>query len=145
MSVQAKFHFSKKIGGKICFLLSLYCDNKKQIVILRLIMGITKSQQFSTGQNQLALVCKVLGHPARIAILEYLFRVDACICGDIVEEIGLAQSTISQHLKELKRADLIKGETEGAKVCYCLNRDKMSEIGSMLSCFINSGDSFKCC
>ena len=76
-------------------------------------MGITKSEIFTAEQNELAALAKVLGHPARIAILEHLLQIDKCICGDLVLEIGLAQPTISQHLKELKNAGLIKGNIEG--------------------------------
>ena len=85
-------------------------------------MGASKNQIFTAEQNQLASVAKALGHPARIAILQYLISVDACVCGDIVDKIGLAQSTISQHLKELKKVELIQGNIEGTSVCYCLNK-----------------------
>lgn len=84
-------------------------------------MGITKSEIFTSRQNRLATMLKAIAHPARIAILEKLIRTDACICGDLVEELGLAQATISQHLKELKNAGLIQGTVEGASVCYCIN------------------------
>ncbi len=83
-------------------------------------MGTTKSHVFTERQNQLAKVAKALGHPARIAILDLLKQRD-CICGDIVEELDLSQSTISQHLKELKEAGLIRGEIDGPKTCYCIN------------------------
>lgn len=108
-------------------------------------MGKTKTDQFTFEHNQMAEIAKALGHPARIAILEYLHKINACVCGDIVEEIGLAQSTISQHLKALKEVGLIEGETEGAKVCYCLNEKKLSEISSMFSCFLESGECKSCC
>jgi ArsR family transcriptional regulator len=85
------------------------------------IMGVTKSDHFTASQNELAILAKALGHPARIAILEYLLKVDACICGDIVNELPLAQPTVSQHLKELKNAGLIKGNVEGTAICYCIN------------------------
>ena len=84
-------------------------------------MGISKADIFSREDNLLARFAKALGHPARIAILRLLAQRQACICGDIVEEIPLAQSTISQHLKELKNAGLIKGEIEGASICYCID------------------------
>lgn len=84
-------------------------------------MGITKTEGFSEEQQQLALLFKALGHPARMAIIDYLLKVDACICGDIVEELPLAQPTISQHLKELKSAGLIKGTIEGKSICYCID------------------------
>jgi DNA-binding transcriptional ArsR family regulator len=84
-------------------------------------MGLTKSELFSKQQNDLANIAKALGHPARIAILQYLVKKNACICGDLVEELGLAQATTSQHLKELKNAGIIHGSIEGASVCYCIN------------------------
>lgn len=78
---------------------------------------------FTADQRRLAAVMKALAHPARIAILQHLIRVNACICGDLVDELPLAQSTVSQHLKELKKAGLIKGRIEGASVCYCIDAD----------------------
>jgi ArsR family transcriptional regulator len=83
-------------------------------------MGTSKTEQFSTQQNKIALLAKAFGHPARVAIMEYLLKVDSCICGDIVSEIPLAQPTISQHLRELKNAGLIKGTIEGKTICYCI-------------------------
>ena len=84
-------------------------------------MGATKTEHFTDKQNELATLAKALGHPARIAILDYLLKVDTCICGDIVNELPLAQPTISQHLKELKNAGLIKGSVEGNAICYCID------------------------
>jgi DNA-binding transcriptional ArsR family regulator len=84
-------------------------------------MGLTKSYEFTAKENKLARYSKALAHPARIAILKLLAGKQTCICGDIVEELPLSQSTVSQHLKELKDAGLIKGEIEGAKVCYCID------------------------
>ena len=84
-------------------------------------MGATKSYGFSVKENKLAKYAKALAHPARIAILQMLAKKTTCVCGDIVEELPLSQSTVSQHLKELKDAGLIKGEIEGAKVCYCID------------------------
>lgn len=84
-------------------------------------MGATKTHHFSNKQNEIATLIKALGHPARVAIIDHLIKVNACICGDIVNEIPLAQPTISQHLKELKNAGLIKGVIEGNAVCYCIN------------------------
>ena len=84
-------------------------------------MGATKSYEFSVKENKLAKYAKALGHPARIAILKLLASKATCQCGDIVEELPLSQSTVSQHLKELKDAGLIKGEIEGVKVCYCID------------------------
>jgi len=108
-------------------------------------MGLTKTDQFSKEQNHLAAMAKAIAHPARIAILEHLFKMDTCVCGDIVEEVGLAQATISQHLKALKEARLIKGNTEGAKVCYCIDKSNMNDLSKMLSRFFQSGCSTDCC
>lgn len=96
-------------------------------------MGITKSDLYTAQQNELAAICKVLGHPARIAILQFLSKSKSCITGDIVAEIGLAQPTISQHLRELKNVGLIKGTIEGTSVCYCIDPDKWDEFGNLIS------------
>jgi len=90
------------------------------IVILRSIMGITRTDIFSDEQNQLSVMLKAIAHPARIAILQHIIKANACICGHLVDELGLAQATISQHLKELKNAGLIQGTIEGASICYCI-------------------------
>ena len=100
-------------------------------------MGVTKSEIFTPEQNTIAKVAKALGHPARIAILQHLFKINTCVCGDLVEVIGLAQPTISQHLKELKNLKIIKGNIEGTRVCYCINQEKWSEIKSLLNTFLN--------
>ena len=84
-------------------------------------MGLTKTEIFSDKQNRLAQMMKALGHPARIAIIQHLIKSQACICGDLVDELGLAQATISQHLKELKNVGIIKGTVEGTSVCYCID------------------------
>ncbi|NJB71781.1 DNA-binding transcriptional ArsR family regulator [Saonia flava] len=107
-------------------------------------MGVTKTEIFTEKQNQLAIVLKVLAHPARIAILEYISTQEACICNDIVEEVGLAQPTISQHLKELKKIDLISGEIEGKSICYCINLQKWKEIQQLLNSFFLNTQS-NCC
>lgn len=91
-------------------------------------MGITKTIGFSAETNEMAEILKALGHPARIAIIDYLLKVDSCICGDIVNELPLAQPTISQHLKELKNAGLIKGSFEGTSICYCINEEGFEKV-----------------
>ena len=96
-------------------------------------MGITKSEIFSEEQNHLASIAKVLGHPARIAILEQILKTESCICGELVDEIGLAQPTISQHLKELKYLGLIKGTVEGTSVCYCIDMDNWKEMKDLMT------------
>ena len=93
-------------------------------------MGLTKSEQFTNRQNELSVLAKALGHPARIAIIEHLLSVDACICGDIVEVLPLAQATVSQHLKELKNAGLVKGNVEGTAICYCIDEKGFEKIRS---------------
>ncbi len=84
-------------------------------------MGATKTEHFTIDQNELALLMKALAHPARLAIIEFLLKTDSCICGDIVNELPLAQPTVSQHLKELKNVGLIKGNIEGNSICYCID------------------------
>ncbi|CAM1345726.1 ArsR/SmtB family transcription factor [Tenacibaculum amylolyticum] len=110
-------------------------------------MGLTKSEIFTPAQNELAAIAKVLGHPARIAILEYLAKAKTCICGDLVNEIGLAQPTISQHLKELKRLEIIKGTIEGTSICYCINEEKWNEINTTVTQFLQifSNSNTNCC
>jgi ArsR family transcriptional regulator len=91
-------------------------------------MGITKTDLFTENQNEIAKLAKAIAHPARVAIIEYLLKVNACICNDIVNELPLAQPTISQHLKELKNAGIIKGNIEGNAICYCINEKTFSKI-----------------
>jgi ArsR family transcriptional regulator, arsenate/arsenite/antimonite-responsive transcriptional repressor len=91
-------------------------------------MGISKTENFSKRQNELAALLKALAHPARIAIVEYLLSVDTCICGDIVAHLPLAQPTVSQHLKELKAAGIIKGSVEGTSICYCIEEKALVKI-----------------
>ena len=103
-------------------------------------MGLTKSEIFTEEQNQVAALAKAFAHPARVAILQQIFKVNNCICGDLVEEIGLAQSTISQHLRELKTIGLIKGNIEGTSVCYCIDKDNWNNMKSMILNFIDQGN-----
>ncbi len=91
-------------------------------------MGVTKTENFSTSQNELAAIAKALGHPARIAIIQHLLRVNTCICGDLVEELPLSQPTISQHLRALKAAGIIRGSIEGTSVNYCIDAARWREI-----------------
>ncbi len=91
-------------------------------------MGATNTEHYTSKQNSIAVLLKALGHPARIAIIEYLVKAGKCICGDIVNEIPLSQPTISQHLKELKSAGIIKGTIEGNTVCYCLDPKTVGEL-----------------
>ncbi len=91
-------------------------------------MGVTKIDHYTETQINIAATTKALGHPARIAIVEYLLKVNSCICNDIVNEISLAQPTISQHLKELKNANIIQGDISGTSVCYCLNKETFVKL-----------------
>jgi predicted transcriptional regulator len=91
-------------------------------------MGITKTEIFTAKQNKLATMLKALAHPARIAIIQHLVKAEACICGDLVEELGLAQATISQHLKELKNIGIIKGCVEGTSVSYCIDEKVWQQV-----------------
>lgn len=84
-------------------------------------MGVSKTDLFTQEQNELAQIAKAFAHPARIAILEHLLKSNQCINSDLVEELGLAQATISQHLKELKSVGLIQGTVEGTSMCYCID------------------------
>ncbi|MGB5942809.1 MAG: metalloregulator ArsR/SmtB family transcription factor [Leeuwenhoekiella sp.] len=99
-------------------------------------MGISKFELFTEYQIKLATLAKALGHPARIAIIQQLMRTENCICGDLVTEIGLAQPTISQHLRELKNLGIIKGSIDGTRVCYCIDPDIWQDLkGSLLNFF----------
>lgn len=91
-------------------------------------MGVTKTEIFTVEQNRIANLAKVIGHPARVAILQHLIKVNACINGDLVDIVGLSQPTISQHLRELKNVGLISGTIEGTKVSYCIDKKKYKEV-----------------
>ena len=108
-------------------------------------MGITKTEIFTEEQNRLAVMLKAIAHPARIAILQRIISANACICGDLVSEFGLAQATISQHLKELKNAGLIQGSIEGASICYCINPEAWKLLEKELNIFISSYKEVKNC
>jgi ArsR family transcriptional regulator len=109
-------------------------------------MGVTKTEHFTDSQNEMAILIKALAHPARIAIMEYLFAVNSCICGDIVNEMPLSQPTISQHLKELKNAGLIKGTVEGTSICYCIDENGIAQLQSYFNQFATRlHDKKQCC
>jgi ArsR family transcriptional regulator len=91
-------------------------------------MGATKTDFYTDSQNEIAILAKALGHPARIAIIEFILKANSCICGDIVNELPLAQPTVSQHLKELKNAGIIKGNIEGTAICYCIDESAIQKI-----------------
>ncbi len=110
-------------------------------------MGNSKAEEFSVKDNRIAKYAKALSHPARVAILKLLIKRQACVCGDLVLELPLSQSTVSQHLKELKEAGLIKGEIEGTKVCYCIDEKEwqlaQSNFYEIFSSFESQTN--KCC
>jgi predicted transcriptional regulator len=108
-------------------------------------MGLTKTEIFTTEQNRLATMLKALAHPARIAILQRIIAANACVCGDLTDDLGLAQATISQHLKELKNAGLIQGTIEGVSVCYCIEPKAWKLLQNELGLFFNSYKEMKNC
>ena len=101
-------------------------------------MGATKSARFTSEQLELAAIAKAMGHPARIAILQALSERNACICGEIVEVVGLSQSTVSQHLKELKTAGFIRGTVEGQRTCYCIDSEQFKRLQRKLSSILEN-------
>lgn len=108
-------------------------------------MGATKTDHFTNKQNQIASIAKAIGHPARVAIIEHLLKVNACICGDIVSELPLSQPTVSQHLKELKSAGLIKGNIEGNAICYCIDEKGFEVLKNYFSKIITTVNKQNCC
>lgn len=99
-------------------------------------MGLVKTDLHSAALNELAVIAKLLGHPARLAILQHLIDRQTCVCGDLVEEIGLAQATISQHLKALKSHGLLQGTIEGTSMCYCIDPQSWEALKSKLAGFL---------
>ena len=109
-------------------------------------MGTTKSEEFTVKDNKKSNYAKALAHPARVAILQLLIKKQACVCGDIVDELPLSQSTVSQHLKELKEAGLIKGDIDGAKICYCIDEKEWVIAKEYLNAlFVSYSSKTKCC
>jgi len=108
-------------------------------------MGLTKTEHFTESQNRLAALAKAVGHPARIAILQFLAKQQSCVCGSIVEEVGLAQATVSQHLKALKEAGLITGTISGVSTCYCIDQKGISELREMLNGLLDNCCTPSCC
>lgn len=100
-------------------------------------MGASKTEMFTTSQNTLATAAKVMAHPARISILQYISKQENCICNDLVAVTGLSQPTISQHLNEIKKIGLLKGNFEGKNLCYCINKEKWSELQELFHSFFN--------
>jgi DNA-binding transcriptional ArsR family regulator len=108
-------------------------------------MGATKSEEFTKAQNELASIAKALAHPARIAILQFLIKTKACVCGDIVDELPLSQSTVSQHLSELKKAGLIKGDIDGPSICYCIDGKMWIKAQKVIGNLFESFQDPTCC
>ncbi|VXD11230.1 helix-turn-helix transcriptional regulator [Marinoscillum sp. 108] len=111
-------------------------------------MGVTKTDLFSTVQNEVAVAAKAFAHPARVAIIQHLLRTNACVNGDLVQELGLAQATVSQHLRELKDIGIIQGTIEGSRISYCINPVRWAEIKSQFNEIFNQFDlpsSQECC
>lgn len=110
-------------------------------------MGVSRTDLFSDNQNDLAISAKAFAHPARIAIIQYLLKSNACINNDLVKELGLAQATISQHLRELKDIGVIQGTIEGARMCYCINPKRWKEIKMQFNALFEQFDevSSVCC
>lgn len=108
-------------------------------------MALTKAPKFSKTQIRTAELAKALGHPARVAILEILIQRNSCICGDITDRLPLAQSTVSQHLKALKEAGIIKGEIDGVRTCYCIDKATAVELNTLLGPFIKNITTQNCC
>ncbi len=100
-------------------------------------MAITKVNEFNIKEQKIAELCKALGHPARVAIINFLIKKKECICSDVVNELPLSQSTVSQHLKELKRSGLIKGDIDGPRVYYCIDRKRWKEAGEIINLFLS--------
>ena len=107
-------------------------------------MGASKSDIYCKEITTMAAMAKVFAHPARVAILQYISKQDSCICNDIVDEIGLSQPTISQHLKVINNAGLLKGNFIGKSICYCLNVERFQEFQSSLNSFFDKTKS-NCC
>lgn len=108
-------------------------------------MGVTRTDIHTEQINKIANMAKAFAHPARITILKYIIEAKGCIVNDLVGAIGLSQSTISQHLKELKSIGIIKGEIEGPKMCYCINDEVWTETQNAFSELFSSHTSSHCC
>jgi len=107
-------------------------------------MGATKQEIHNKNATEIANMAKVFAHPARVAILQHISNQDSCICNDLVEEIGLAQATISQHLKVINDAGLLTGNFQGKSLCYCLNVERFQEFQELFNSFFNTTKS-NCC
>jgi len=108
-------------------------------------MGLSKTEEFTKTQNDLAALAKALGHPARIANLQFVIKAKSCICGEIVEELPLSQSTVSQHLRELREVGLIKGNIEGPSICYCIDEKAWNRARKAMGDLFETYQCESCC
>lgn len=108
-------------------------------------MGVTKTEIFSVEQNRVADLAKAFAHPARVAILQMLAQKRACVCGDLVDELPLAQATVSQHLKELKRIGIIRGDIDPPRVCYCIDESVWEEARQVFGSLLDALKPTGCC
>ena len=108
-------------------------------------MGVTKSEHFTRKQNRIAELAKAFSHPARVMILQHLSKKGICIMNDLVDVLPLSQSTVSQHLKELKRIGIVQGDVDPPKVCYCINEKVWEEFREEFEMLLDSYDPAKCC
>jgi DNA-binding transcriptional ArsR family regulator len=129
----------------IAYLFIIFLDSVLIHRNIAINMGATKTDLFTKKQNDIAAMAKAIAHPARIAILQELLKTNACICGELVTELGLAQATISQHLKELKNAGLIQGTIEGTSVCYCIDPKTWNKYRQMFALLFKETDQKNCC
>jgi len=108
-------------------------------------MGVSKTELFNEEQNAIAQMAKVLAHPARVAIVQHLIKLNACVNGDFVKELGLAQPTVSQHLRELKETGLLKGSVEGKRVNYCIDKEQWDVFAKQFDAFFASINKINSC
>lgn len=108
-------------------------------------MGLTKTEVFTAEQNRIADLAKAFAHPARVAILQHLVKTQSCICGDLVDVLPLSQATVSQHLKELSRIGIVKGNVQPPRVCYCINEVVWAEAQAIFGALLTSFEGNLCC
>ena len=101
-------------------------------------MGASKIINYPAEELLIAKFAKALSHPARVAIIKLLLEKQSCMCGDIVEDLPIAQSTVSQHLKELKESGLIKGNIDGASICYCVDTEVLDKANTIFNSFLSA-------
>ncbi len=122
-----------------------FCTFGPSLIGATAAMGLTKTLEFTAQENRVAELAKAFAHPARVAILQLLAERKACVCGDLVDELPLSQATVSQHLKELKRIGIIKGEIDPPRVCYCINEAVWEEARETFSALFGNFRTLSCC